>query len=67
MKERLEKLELLYMEQEQTLETLSQQVYLQQQEITRALREIERLNDKLKALEPALVGNAADEPPPPHY
>lgn len=55
------------MEQEQTLEALSQQVYLQQQEIRRALQEIERLNDKLKALEPALVGNAADEPPPPHY
>ncbi|EIJ33910.1 SlyX family protein [Thiothrix nivea] len=67
MEERLEKLELLFMQQEQTIEVLSQQVYLQQQEITRALGEIERLKDKLKALEPALLGSSADEPPPPHY
>lgn len=67
MQERLEKLELLFMEQEQTLEALSQQVYLQQQEIRRALQEIERLHDKLKALQPTLLGNPADEPPPPHY
>lgn len=67
MEARLEKLELLFMEQEQTLEALSQQIYLQQQEIRRALLEIERLNDKLKALEPTLVGSSADEPPPPHY
>ncbi|MEZ5451647.1 MAG: SlyX family protein [Thiothrix sp.] len=67
MEERLEKLELLFMQQEQTIEVLSQQVYLQQQEITRALGEIERLKDKLKALEPALLGSSADEPLPPHY
>lgn len=67
MEARLEKLELLFMEQEQMLEALSQQVYLQQQEIRHAMLEIGRLGDKLKALEPALVGNAADEPPPPHY
>lgn len=59
------------MQQEQTIEVLSQQVYLQQQEITHALGEIERLKDKLKdklkALEPALLGSSADEPLPPHY
>lgn len=67
MEERLEKLELLFMEQEQAIEALSQQVYLQQQEIRRALQEIEHLNDKIRALQPALLGNATDEPPPPHY
>jgi SlyX protein len=67
MEARLEKLELLFMEQEQMLEALSQQVYLQQQEIRHAMLEIGRLNDKLKALEPTLVGSSADEPPPPHY
>lgn len=67
MEERLEKLELLFMQQEQTIETLSRQLYLQQQEIARALHTIERLSDKLKALEPSLLGNPQDEPPPPHY
>lgn len=60
MEERLEKLELLFMQQEQTIEILSRQLYLQQQDIRRALLEIERLNDKLKALEPSAVASRAD-------
>ncbi|MDD5393737.1 MAG: SlyX family protein [Thiothrix sp.] len=67
MEARLEKLELLFMEQEQTLEALSHQVYLQHQEIRTALLEIERLNEKLKSLSPSAVGSQADETPPPHY
>ena len=67
MEARLEKLELLFMEQEQMLEVLSRQVYLQQKEISAALLEIERLNDKLKSLTPSAVGSQADETPPPHY
>ncbi len=55
------------MEQEQTLEALSRQIYLQQQDIRTALLEIERLNDKLKSLTPSAVGSQADETPPPHY
>jgi Uncharacterized protein conserved in bacteria len=55
------------MEQEQMLETLSHQLYLQQKDIASALLEIERLNEKLKTLTPSAVGNQADEPPPPHY
>ncbi len=67
MEARLEKLELLFMEQEQMLETLSHQVYLQHKEIRSALLEIERLNDKLRTIEPSVVGSQADEAPPPHY
>lgn len=67
MEARLEKLELLFMEQEQMLEVLSRQVYLQQKDISAALLEIERLNDKLKSLTPSAVGSQADETPPPHY
>ena len=55
------------MEQEQMLEVLSRQVYLQQKDISTALLEIERLNDKLKSLTPSAVGSQADETPPPHY
>lgn len=55
------------MQQEQTIEILSRQLYLQQQDIRRALLEIERLNDKLKALEPSAVASRAEETPPPHY
>ena len=43
MEARLEKLELLYMQQEQTIETLSQQLYLQQQEIRHLLLQMEQL------------------------
>jgi SlyX protein len=67
VEKRLEKLELLFMEQEQTLEALSQQIYLQQKDIRTALLEIERLNDKLKSLTPSAVGSQSDETPPPHY
>lgn len=67
MEARLEKLELLFMEQERTLEALSRQIYLQQQDIRAALLEIERLNEKLKSLTPPAVGSQADETPPPHY
>lgn len=65
--ERLEKLELLYMQQEQTIEVLSQQLYQQQLDLTKALREIERLRDKVKTMEPSIVASQAEETPPPHY
>ncbi len=67
MEERLEKLEILFMQQEQMLESLSQQIYLQQKDIQAALLEIERLNEKLKTLAPSIVASQAEETPPPHY
>lgn len=67
MEKRLEKLELLFMEQEQTLEALSQQVYLQQKEIRAALLEIDRLNEKINSFTPSAVIPQSEETPPPHY
>ena len=67
MEARLEKLELLYMQQEQTIETLSQQLYLQQQEIRHLLLQMEQLKERMKAMASAIVATAAEETPPPHY
>ena len=67
MEARLEKLELLYMQQEQTIETLSQQLYLQQQEIRHLLLQMEQLKERMKAMANSIVATAAEETPPPHY
>ena len=66
MEARLEKLELLYMQQEQTIETLSQQLYLQQQEIRHLLLQMEQLKERMKAMASSIVATAAEETPPPH-
>lgn len=67
MEARLEKLELLYMQQEQTIETLSQQLYLQQQEMRHLLLQMEQLKERMKAMTSSIVATAAEETPPPHY
>ena len=67
MEARLEKLELLYMQQEQTIETLSQQLYLQQQEIRHLLLQMEQLKERMKAMASSIVATAAEETPTPHY
>lgn len=67
MEARLEKLELLYMQQEQTIETLSQQLYLQQQEIRHLLLQMEQVKERMKAMASSIVATAAEETSPPHY
>ena len=67
MEARLEKLELLYMQQEQTIETLSQQLYLQQQEMRHLLLQMEQLKERMKAMASSIVATPAEETPPPHY
>jgi SlyX protein len=67
MEQRLERLEMLFMEQEQTLDSLSEQVYLQQKEIAQLRLEIHHLKERLKGLNTSIVASAAEETPPPHY
>ncbi len=67
MQERIEKLEILFMQQEQTLESLSTQLYVQQQEIQRLLLQIQHLKERIKDMSTSIVATPAEETPPPHY
>ena len=67
MEQRLERLEMLFMEQEQTLESLSEQVYLQQKEITQLRLEIHHLKERLKGLNTSIMASPSEETLPPHY
>lgn len=64
---RLEKLELLFMEQEQMLEALSRQFYLQQQEMRQVMLQLEQMKERVKSMSASLVATQAEETPPPHY
>lgn len=67
MENRLTELELKFMEQEQTLETLSEAFYRQQKEILTLTRELEQLKDRLKSVAQSPVASLSEETPPPHY
>lgn len=67
MQDRLTELEIKFMQQEQTLEALSEQVYLQQKEITLLNRQIHVLQDRLKSMSASPIASVAEETPPPHY
>lgn len=67
MQDRVTELEIKFMQQEQTLEALSEQVYLQQKEITLLTRHIHVLQDRLKSMSAAPIASPAEETPPPHY
>ena len=55
------------MEQEQTIEVLSQQLYLQQTEIRQLTRELGIVKDRLKSMNTSLIAPMSEETPPPHY
>lgn len=67
MENRIAELEIKFMEQEATLESLSEQVYLQQKEITNLTRQLEVMKDRLKSMAQSPVASMAEEVPPPHY
>lgn len=55
------------MQQEQTLEALSRQLYLQQQEMRLMALQLELLNERMKTMATSLIATQAEETPPPHY
>ena len=67
MEQRIAELEIKFMEQEHTLESLSEQVYLQQKEIARLTQMIEVMKDRMKSMAQSPMASAAEEAPPPHY
>jgi uncharacterized coiled-coil protein SlyX len=69
MKTRIENLEMLSMEQEHTVETLSREVHQQQQQIQALEVQIRYLKEKIDSIskEDLLAPEVQDEAPPPHY
>ena len=69
MEKRLTNLEMLAMEQENTIETLNREVHRQQQQIQALEVQIQFLKDKLDSInkEELPESDIQDEPPPPHY
>jgi SlyX protein len=65
LKNRLMKLELLYMEQEDTVQTLSRIVHQQEGKIEHLKQRLLQITEKLDSIED--MGSATEEPPPPHY
>lgn len=69
MEKRIENLEILSMDHESTVETLSREVHRQQIQIRALEVQLKYLRDKIETVskEEALSPELHDEPPPPHY
>ena len=64
--DRLMKLEIMFMEQEDIIETLNNIVHQQQIKIDLLEKQLIQIAEKLVKAESA-IENEAEEPPPPHY
>jgi SlyX protein len=69
MNTRIENLEILSMEQENTIETLNREVHKQQQQILALEIQLRFLKEKIDSIskEELLSPNIEDDVPPPHY
>ena len=64
---RLDSLEAHIAHQDQVIEELSDVAVKQWAEITRLNEQIERLKNKVEAVETGMDDDPSEEPPPPHY
>jgi uncharacterized coiled-coil protein SlyX len=69
MEKRLENLEVLSMEQENTIEILNREVHRQQLQIQSLAQQLELLKTQISSInkEEQVTANVEDENPPPHY
>lgn len=67
MQDRVNTLETYIAHQEKLIEELSEVTAKQWQEISALSNQLERLSDKLKAIEGGMAVKPSDEPSPPHY
>jgi SlyX protein len=69
MKKRIEALEMLSMEQENTIETLNREIHRQQVSIQALTLQLEHLKTQIESInkEELLSPEAEEEAPPPHY
>ncbi len=65
--ERIAELEIMLMQQEDTLESLSGTVYQQQLVIQALEQRINKLDKQLSSLHTSAVTDEKNETPPPHY
>lgn len=67
MEERITELEVRYMQQEKTLQELSEAVYRQEMVIERMQREMAVLQEQVKSGATSINRTLDEEEPPPHY
>ena len=69
MEKRIENLEMLSMEQENTIETLNREVHRQQQQILALEIQLKYLKEKIDSIikEEPLSAEIVEDAPPPHY
>ena len=67
MEERLTELEVRYMQQEKTIQELSDAVYRQEMVIERLEREMSVMREQLKTAASSINRSPEEEEPPPHY
>jgi SlyX protein len=69
MEKRIESLEILSMEQENTIETLNREVHQQQQQILTLEIQLKYLKEKIDSIskEELFSADVVEDAPPPHY
>ena len=67
MEERINELEMRFMQQENTIQELNDTVCRQELHIERISRELALLRDQLSMITPLDAGGPGEEEPPPHY
>ena len=68
MEKRIENLEILSMEQENTVETLNREVHRQQQQILALETQIKYLKEQIESInKEEVLAPEEEEAPPPHY
>lgn len=67
MEERINELELRYMQQERTIQELNEIVCRQELTIEMLKRDFVALKEQLLVISPSLSRDASQEEPPPHY
>lgn len=67
MEERIDKLELLYMQQEQTIQELNDIVCRQELRLEQLQRDFVTLKSQILSISPSIARDPDQEVPPPHY
>ena len=67
MEERINELELLYMQQERTIQDLNEIVCAQAAGIERLTFDVAMLKEQFRQIAPSLARDPDQEEPPPHY
>lgn len=67
IEEQLQELQIAFMHQEETIERLSSELHIQQQENRHILERLSYLEKRMQSISPSLIASQSEETPPPHY